>query len=87
MMDRRGVLGLPMRLAVAMVIVSVCVPSLVYATETFKADSDVSEAASEVEKMVSAADSVYYSGYGNTCTMRDHHRGRGPGCIHHACDL
>ena len=45
MMDRRGVLGLPMRLAVAMVIVSVCVPSLVYATETFKADSDVSEAA------------------------------------------
>lgn len=69
MMDRRGVLGLPMRLAVAMVIVSVCVPSLVYATETFKADSDVSEAASEVEKMVSAADSVYYSGYGSTCTI------------------
>lgn len=69
MTDGRGVLGLPMRLAVAMVILSVCVPSLVYASETFKEDAEVSDASAEVEKMVSAADTVYYSGCGSRCTV------------------
>ncbi len=69
MTDRRGVIGLPVRLAVAVAVLSVCVPSLVYASETFEADADVSDASAEVEKMISAADTVYYSGCGSRCTV------------------
>lgn len=67
--DGKGVLGLPMRLAVAIIVVSVCVPSLAYAAESFRTDTDVSDAATEVEKMVDAADTVYYSGSGSVRTV------------------
>lgn len=65
-MDRRGVIGMPVRLMVALLIVAMCVPALSFAVGNFEEETDITEVKQEAGRMVSAASSVYYRGQGNS---------------------
>lgn len=64
--DRRGVLGMPARLAVAFLIVALCVPVLVEAVDSFREDSDLSLAGREADRIAGAAASVHYQDEGSS---------------------
>ncbi len=69
MRDRRGVLGLPFRLAIAFLIVGLCVPPLVAAVEHFQLQTDLAEVDTEVGRIADAAARVYYAGANNSCRL------------------
>ncbi len=62
-------MGLPFRLAIAFLIVGLCVPPLVTAIEHFQTETDIAAADSEIGRIENAAARVYYAGAGSTCTV------------------
>lgn len=68
-MDNLGVQGFPMRLAVAFVLIALCAPVLAGAAEGFQEYSDTSGVSSELSRIVSVSDRIYYSGTGASETL------------------
>lgn len=62
-------MGFPLRLAIAFLIVGLCVPPLVAATEHFQAQTEVAAVDQEVGRIAEAAARVYYAGAGSSCTL------------------
>lgn len=69
MRSREGVMGFPLRLAIAFLIVSLCVPPLVAATEHFQTQTEIAAVDQEVGRISEVAARVYYAGAGSTCTL------------------
>ena len=63
-MDRRGVIGFPMRLMLAAVLLALCTPVLAEVTEGFRDQTHESEALCQTEKIMGASASLYLSGPG-----------------------
>ena len=68
-MDRKGVIGLPMRLAVAFLIIALFAPSLVSAAETFGNDADLADMEKEARKAEKLADDLWFAGKDSTGTV------------------
>ena len=68
-MDRRGVMGLPVRLGVALLILALTAPSLVAAAEHFDREAEVSELRLAADTVYDAAGRVWYSGSGGCETV------------------
>ena len=71
-MDRRGVLGFPLRLGIAFLIIALFVPSLVSAIQGFQEESDLLEAEKEADSVMDAAERVWYSGTGSSESVSVH---------------
>ncbi|MDR3282767.1 MAG: hypothetical protein LBS92_04060 [Candidatus Methanoplasma sp.] len=68
-MDRKGMVGFPVRLAVTFLILALAVPSLMAMMGGMQEEAGESAAASEADKISSAVSRAYYSGVGGTCTV------------------
>ncbi len=68
-MDRRGVMGLPVRLGVALLILALATPSLVAAAGHFDREAEVSEARLAADTVYDAAARAWYSGNGGSETV------------------
>ncbi|MCQ2071019.1 MAG: hypothetical protein MJZ68_07800 [archaeon] len=68
-MDDRGVLGLPMRLAVVMVVLALCVPVLAHVANDFQDRTENDLACKEAGKVASVAREVYHMGEGGSSTV------------------
>ena len=71
-MDGRGVLGLPLRIAIAFLIIALFAPSLVNVAESFRDDSDMAEMRNEADKAESLAEELWFAGKGSTGTVELH---------------
>ncbi len=65
-MDRRGITGFPMRLAVTAVILSLCVPVLAEMADGFREDACRTEALHQADIIDGCASSLFFSGPGST---------------------
>ena len=63
-MDRRGVIGFPMRLMLAAVLLALCTPVLAEMTEGFRDQTYENEAQCQTDKIREASASLYMSGPG-----------------------
>ena len=63
-MDGRGVLGFPIRLTVAFLIIALFVPSVMFAAELFSENSNGAAAISEAGRIADTASRVWYGGTG-----------------------
>lgn len=68
-MNRRGVLGMPVRLAMAILILALCVPPLAAAVEDYRGDNVAAEASDDAEAIAGAAAAIYYEGEGSSATV------------------
>jgi len=68
-LDKKGVMGLPLRLAMAFLILSLSVPAVLYTVEDLKDDINVSILHREASKLSDALSQAYYSGEGGGCTV------------------
>jgi hypothetical protein len=68
-LNKKGVIGLPLRLAMAFLILSLSVPTVLYMVEDLKDDSNVSILHHEASKLSDALSQAYYSGEGGGCTV------------------
>ena len=68
-MDGRGVLGFPLRLGIAFLIIALFIPSLIAAADHFNADSDMISVRSEAGRVLDSAERVWYSGDGSSETV------------------
>ena len=71
-MDRRGVLGFPLRLGIAFLIIALFVPSLVSAVQGFQEESDMMDAEREADRVMGAAERVWYTGAGSSESVSVH---------------
>lgn len=71
-MDRKGMIGFPMRLAVTFLILSVSVPSMLYLADGFEDDSDVSAVTHEADRISDVLSKTYYTGTGSRNTVDIH---------------
>ena len=65
-MDGRGVIGFPMRLMLAAVLLALCTPVLAEMTEGFRDQTHESEAQCQTDKIREASASLYLSGPGSS---------------------
>lgn len=63
-MDNRGVMGFPMRITLAVVLCSLCIPALMGVAEDYEERTCLNEIGSEMQKITASAVSVYYGGAG-----------------------
>ncbi len=77
-LDRRGAIGLPVRLAVAFLILSVSVPVLTGVAADLEDGSSVASATQEAGRIADAVGRVYYMGEGSVRTVEVH---LPPGCM------
>lgn len=68
-MNRKGILGFPIRIAVAFLILSIAVPTMVYMVQDFEDNTDAASVTNEAEKISDAITRSYYSGTGGICTV------------------
>lgn len=68
-MDSKGVMGMPIRLSVAFLIIALCIPILYGAVEDFEDETDVASAESEAKRIVDAATSVHYQRLGASAVV------------------
>ncbi|MCQ2078964.1 MAG: hypothetical protein MJZ38_02770 [archaeon] len=68
-MDRRGVMGFPLRLGLAFTLLALCLPLLTTLAGDFQADVSGNGMHGEVERITRAADRVFYGGPGSTCVV------------------
>jgi hypothetical protein len=66
---RKAMIGFPMRLAVAFLILSVSVPILSEMVDNIENDNSVIAASNEAEKISDAITRTYYAGVGGSCTI------------------
>ena len=69
-MDRSGILGMPFRLAAAVLIVSMCVPAMAAALDGFGGSVDTGEAEGTAREIAGTAAELYYDGAGSSATLR-----------------
>lgn len=75
-MDRKGLIGMPIRLAVAFLVLALAVPLLVGMTEDLRDDVESSELSIQAGKVSDTAKKAYYAGAGSVFTVEisiDHH--------------
>ncbi len=65
-LDRRGILGMPMRLAVVFLVISISVPFVIQAVDSGSSDIAETSMGAEADKICAAAASVHYSGIGSS---------------------
>ncbi|MCL1811611.1 MAG: hypothetical protein FWG41_05285 [Methanomassiliicoccaceae archaeon] len=68
-MNKKGMIGFPMRLAVTFLILAIFVPVAVSMVDGLEKDSAASSAKSEAEKIANSVKKAYYSGAGSTDTV------------------
>ncbi|MCL1978986.1 MAG: hypothetical protein FWG60_02370 [Methanomassiliicoccaceae archaeon] len=68
-MNKKGMIGFPMRLAVTFLILAIFVPVAFSMVDGLEKDSAASAAKAEAEKIAGAAKRTYYSGAGSTETI------------------
>lgn len=68
-LNRKGVVGFPMRLAITFLILSLFVPVAFTMMNDLDERSQVSAAKYEAEKIGDSVKKMYYSGIGSTCTV------------------
>ena len=68
-MNRKAMIGFPMRLAVAFLILSITVPVVAGMADGLRDDGRVCSATAEAEKISEAISKVYYSGIGSIRTV------------------
>jgi hypothetical protein len=68
-MNKKGVIGLPLRLAMTFLILSLSVPVVVYMVEDLRDDSDVALLRNEASKISDTVSKAYYSGEGGMFTV------------------
>jgi hypothetical protein len=68
-MDRRGVVGFPLRLSVTFVILAVSLPAMLHALGCLEGGAGAAAAEAEAEKVRDAASRAYYSGAGSACSV------------------
>ena len=68
-MNKKGVIGLPLRLAMTFLILSLSVPVVIYMVEDLRDDSDVSLLRNEASKISDTVSQAYYSGEGGVFTV------------------
>ncbi|MBP6021185.1 MAG: hypothetical protein KA502_01175 [Candidatus Methanomethylophilaceae archaeon] len=66
---RKAMIGFPMRLAVAFLILSISLPVITGMAEDLKDDNRVGSTTAEAEKISDAISKVYYSGVGSIRTV------------------
>lgn len=66
---RKGVIGLPVRLTVAFLIISISVPVLTGMAADLKEDNAVMSASKEADRIADAVSRVYYMGAGSACAV------------------
>jgi len=64
-MDRKGVMGLPFRLAIAFMIIALFAPSVISAAESFSKDTDMADMRNEAEKAEDLAKNLWFAGKGS----------------------
>ena len=69
MIDGRGVLGFPMRLGIAFLIIALFVPSFVSVMESYTEESELSQMRTQADVLVSSAADVWYAGSGSSETV------------------
>lgn len=67
--NRKAMIGFPMRLAVAFLILSVSVPILSEMVDDIENNDSVMAASNEAEKISDAITRTYYAGVGGSCTV------------------
>ncbi|MFA6680250.1 MAG: hypothetical protein WCR96_07170 [Candidatus Methanomethylophilaceae archaeon] len=67
--DRKGVLGLPIKLMITMIILALSIPLIVEAMEDNEVNMMNSEMEQEVSKLKDAVSAVHYSGKGSSRTV------------------
>ena len=65
-MNRKGVVGLPLRLAITFLILSLSVPTVMYMVDDLKEDSEISLLRYESIRLSNTIATAYYSGEGST---------------------
>lgn len=68
-LDRKGMVGFPMRLAIAFLILSISVPAAMSAIGNIDGDSRMSSVSGEAEKLADTMANAYYSGNGSRFTV------------------
>ena len=68
-MNKKGVIGLPLRLAMTFLILSISVPVVAYMVEDLRDDSDISLLRNEASKISNTISQAYYSGEGGIFTV------------------
>ncbi len=67
-MNRRGVIGMPIRLAVAFLILAITVPLLMGVADDLRDDVEASDLAVQADIVSKTAEKAYYAGIGSTFT-------------------
>lgn len=65
-MDRCGMTGFPMRLTVAAILLSVCLPAIAGMADDFGGESSITDGESQARIIRETASSLYYSGPGSS---------------------
>ena len=68
-LDRKGVVGLPLRLAMTFLILSISVPAVMYMVDDLQEDSDLSLLRYESTRLSDTMTTAYYSGEGSVQTI------------------
>lgn len=68
-LDRKGVIGFPMRLAIAFLILSIFVPITLTMVDDLDDQSQTTIAKQEAERIEDRIKQTYYSGTGSICTV------------------
>ncbi|AGI47993.1 hypothetical protein TALC_01000 [Thermoplasmatales archaeon BRNA1] len=71
-MDGRGVIGFPVRIGVAFLLVALCVPAISYAVDAFQESSELQRVDGEVDSIIEASGRIYFGGAGCSCTIDVH---------------
>jgi len=68
-MNKKGVIGLPLRLAMTFLILSLSVPVVVYMMDDLQDDSNISLLRNEASRVSDTVSQAYYSGEGGIFTV------------------
>jgi hypothetical protein len=68
--NRKGMIGFPLRLAVTFLILSLAVPPLIYMANDFQDEADISSVRSEADRISDTATRLYYLGIGSSSVIK-----------------
>ncbi|MDR3074732.1 MAG: hypothetical protein LBU30_01670 [Candidatus Methanoplasma sp.] len=68
-LDKKGVVGFPMRLAVTSLILAIFIPLAIGMVDDLEKDASISDTRGEAERIADTVKRIYYSGTGSTGTV------------------
>ena len=67
--NKKGMIGFPFRLAIAFLILALCVPTLIHMVDGFQQNAEIDSVSIEAQKISNTISRTYYSGIGSVCTL------------------